>query len=148
LSSNIKEPSEALTVYRKRDVVENAFDDLKNHLDSKRLRIHSSSAMNSRLLIQFIALIYKSQIRKIAKNDSKINSLSISEIFDELCVLSQTTYKIDMVNFILKLLQKELKYLIALDLIGLQSDRLIFDFFFLMRFSIGSHELISKPKNS
>jgi transposase len=93
LSSNIKEPSEALTVYRKRDVVENAFDDLKNHLDCKRLRIHSSSTMNSKLLIQFIALIYKSQIRKIAENDSKINSLSISEIFDELCVLSQTTYK-------------------------------------------------------
>jgi transposase len=54
---------ELLEVYRRKDVVENCFDDLKNMLDMKRLRIHSSVTMDSRLFIQFIALILISSIR-------------------------------------------------------------------------------------
>jgi transposase len=93
LSSNSNDPLETLLIYRKRDMVENSFDDLKNHLDTKRLRIHSSQAMDSKLFIHFIALIIKSEIRKIAKNDPKIKYLSICEIFDELSLLCKTTFK-------------------------------------------------------
>ncbi|KRT34371.1 hypothetical protein HMPREF1705_04736 [Acetomicrobium hydrogeniformans ATCC BAA-1850] len=44
--------------------MEKCFDDLKNQLDMKRLRIHTSSTMDGRLFVQFIASIYMSALRK------------------------------------------------------------------------------------
>jgi hypothetical protein len=59
-----KDPMDALGVfYRAKDAVENSFDDQKNHLDMKRLRVHTSAAMDSRLFLQFLALILICQIR-------------------------------------------------------------------------------------
>ena len=56
--TNVKMDSgELLEVYRRKDVVENCFDDLKSSLDMKRFSIRSSATMDSRLFIQFFALI-------------------------------------------------------------------------------------------
>ena len=63
LSNKIKDPMEALRVYRTKDVVENSFDDLKNQLDMKRLRVHDSGVMDTRLFLQFLALIFICHIR-------------------------------------------------------------------------------------
>ncbi|MDR0571458.1 MAG: transposase [Rickettsiales bacterium] len=93
LSSNINDSIEALTIYRNKDKVENSFDDLKNHLDLKRLRIHTSSRMDSRIFIQFISLILISELRNTAKNKPKLKYLSNSEIFDELESLYVITFK-------------------------------------------------------
>ena len=41
LSNKIKSAKEALEIYRNKDIVENCFDDLKNQLDMKRLRVHT-----------------------------------------------------------------------------------------------------------
>jgi len=46
LSSGFKDPVEALRVYRDKDSVEKCFDDLKNSLDMKRLRMHTSSTVD------------------------------------------------------------------------------------------------------
>jgi transposase len=67
LSTKFKDPLEALKIYREKDVVEKCFDDLKNELDMKRLRVHNSFRMKSRLFIQFIAIILLSQIRKVIR---------------------------------------------------------------------------------
>lgn len=64
LTSKFKDPLEALAVYREKDVVEKCFDNLKNDLDMKRLRVHASVRMKSRLFIQFISLNCMSQICK------------------------------------------------------------------------------------
>ncbi|MBN2858687.1 MAG: transposase [Sphaerochaetaceae bacterium] len=52
-------------VYRERNGIEQLFDDLKNALDCQRLRVHSSSAMQGRLFLQFIALTLLTSIRKV-----------------------------------------------------------------------------------
>lgn len=67
LSTKFKDPMEALRVYREKDVVEKCFDDLKNELDMNRLRVHNACRMQSRLFIQFIALILLSQVRKVLR---------------------------------------------------------------------------------
>jgi len=67
LSTKFKDPMEALKVYREKDVVEKCFDDLKNELDMSRLRVHNACRMQSRLFIQFIALILLSQVRKVIR---------------------------------------------------------------------------------
>jgi transposase len=55
LSNEIKDPVEALKAYRNKDVVEKGFDNLKNRLDMKRLRVHLEANMEGRLFIQLIA---------------------------------------------------------------------------------------------
>lgn len=67
LSTKLKDPMEALKIYREKDCVEKCFDDLKNELDMNRLRVHNAGRMQSRLFIQFIALILLSQIRKVIR---------------------------------------------------------------------------------
>ena len=46
LSNGIKDPVEAMRVYRDKDAVEKCFDDLKNSLDMKRLRMHTSATVD------------------------------------------------------------------------------------------------------
>jgi transposase len=42
---------EVIEIYRRKKTVEHCFDDLKNTLDMKRLRIHLSQSIDSRLFI-------------------------------------------------------------------------------------------------
>jgi transposase len=94
--TNVKTDSgELLDVYRRKDVVENCFDDLKNSLDMKRLRIHSSTAMDSRLFIQFLALILISRIRSLAataKRNKEMRFMTVREIMEALECIVRITY--------------------------------------------------------
>jgi len=94
--TNVKTDSgELLEMYRRKDVVENCFDDLKNALDMKRLRIHSSATMDSRLFIQFIALILISRIRSIAavaKQNKEMRYLTVREIMEAMECVVRITY--------------------------------------------------------
>lgn len=89
ISNKIKQADEALSVYRGKDIVENCFDDLKNHLDMKRLRVHSSEAMDTRLFLQFLALIYVSEIRQVTKANDKLKYLSVREVMEHMESLSE-----------------------------------------------------------
>ncbi len=92
LSNKIKDAKEALNIYRAKDVVENSFDDLKNSLDMKRLRVHTAEAMDCRLFVQFLALIYISSIRNITKADDKLKYLTAREVMEEMESLTKVTY--------------------------------------------------------
>jgi len=92
LSNKIKNPEEALRVYRTKDVVENSFDDLKNHLDMKRLRVHTAAAMDSRLFLQFLALIYISSIRNITRENQTLQYLTAREVIEEMESLNRIAF--------------------------------------------------------
>jgi transposase len=81
-----------LEVYRRKDVVECCFDDLKNGLDMRCLRVHSSLAMDGRLFIQFLALILLSQIRMTARCSEVLRYLSAREILEAMESIVQITY--------------------------------------------------------
>jgi hypothetical protein len=83
---------EALDIYRRKEAVENCFDDLKNTLDMKRLRIHSSSAMDARLFLQFVALILLSQIRRVKNAHRQLKHFTIREIMDALETIVEIRY--------------------------------------------------------
>jgi transposase len=82
LSTTHKAPMEALRVYRAKEIVENCFDDLKNQLDMKRLRIHSSSAMDSRIFLQFLALVFMCRIRDTISTDRELWNLTVREVME------------------------------------------------------------------
>ena len=91
-TTDIKDPVEALQVYREGDVVEKCFDDLKNGLDTKRIRMHTSKSMIPRLFIQFLSLIYVSQIRKTLKEQGMMNKYTVHGLMNELESLTQIKF--------------------------------------------------------
>ncbi len=92
LTNTKKNSMELLDIYRQKDVVENCFDDLKNSLDMKRLRIHSSEAMNNKLFLQFLAVILVSRIRNVAKNHESLHRLSVRELMEAMESVVQISY--------------------------------------------------------
>jgi len=92
LSSAVKDPMEALRICRAKDAVENSFDDLKKHLDMRRLRIHTSAAMDSRLFLQFLALILICRIRNTIQDDAELRNLTVREVMEDMETLVRITY--------------------------------------------------------
>jgi hypothetical protein len=92
LTNSIKDPVESLQIYRDKDVVEKCFDDLKNQLDMKRLRMHSSATVDGRLFVQFIALIYMSALRKEMRQSGLIKHYTVRELLQEMDTLTKIKY--------------------------------------------------------
>lgn len=70
--------------YRKRDLVEKSFDDLKNELDMKRLHCHSDQTTEGKMFVAFIALIMRSWIQNKLRDYMNTNSMSFKTILKEL----------------------------------------------------------------
>jgi transposase len=82
LTTSKRDPEEALRGDRNKDVVENCFDDLKNSLDMKRLRVRSSETMSARLFVRFLALIIDSKIRNTVKSNKKLRHMTVHEVIE------------------------------------------------------------------
>jgi hypothetical protein len=92
LTNRLKDPVLTLETYRNKDVVENCFDDLKNQLDMKRLRVHSSASMDTRLFLQFLALIYISALRKRMRLGKAVDSFTVRELLESMESYVKVTY--------------------------------------------------------
>jgi len=92
LSNGIKDPIEAMRVYRDKDAVEKCFDDLKNSLDMRRLRMHQLATVDGRLFIQFIALILISALRKEMRESGLIEKHTVREVLREMETLTKVKY--------------------------------------------------------
>ena len=79
-----KKTAEILNIYRRRDVVEKSFDNLKNELDMKRLHIHSEAAAEGKTFVAFIALILRSQMLKALSELMSKEGFTLRKIFSEL----------------------------------------------------------------
>ena len=84
ITNDIKDPSQALTVYRQKDAVEKGLDDLKNDLDMKRLRIHSEAAMDGRIFLQFLAHILVTRIKVVMNEHGWFKNHDLQEVLDEM----------------------------------------------------------------
>ncbi len=86
-SNEIKEPLNALTIYRNKDLVEKAFDNLKERLNVRRLAVSSEQSLDGKLFVQFIALIFLSHITKKMQESNLFRDYTLQEILDELDVI-------------------------------------------------------------
>ena len=73
-----------LMTYRRRDVVEKSFDDLKNELDMKRLHCHNDQTTEGKMFVAFIALIMRSWIQNKLKEYMSTNGVSFAAVIKEL----------------------------------------------------------------
>lgn len=84
ITNDSKDPTYILETYRTKDAVEKSFDNLKNELDLKRLRIHSDDAMEGRIFIGFISLILMSYIREKMRKGNLYKTHTFSSLLKEL----------------------------------------------------------------
>ena len=82
---------DALTEYSTRDYIEKDFDEMKNNLDMKRIRVQTDSRMRSRLFIQFIAEIYMREIRVCIRDSETCKKLTRKQVFSHI----KTIYKVE-----------------------------------------------------
>jgi len=92
-----KTPEDILDIYRRKDIIEKSFDELKNDLDMKRLRVHSEDTTEGKMFIAFIGLI----LRTFAHNKLKgyldaSRSMSMPRAFDELRMIKTVKTKSGM----------------------------------------------------
>lgn len=84
VSNEVKDPAEALRLYRLRDVVEKAFGDLKDRLNCRRSLVSSETALRGKLFVEFVALIYLSYIKKMMEDKGLFSKYTMNELLDEL----------------------------------------------------------------
>ena len=89
LSNEIRDPAEALEIYRKKDMVEKAFDNLKERLDMKRTAVHSDQALAGKFFLQFLALIYISYIHKIMRDNHLYRNYTMQSLFDSFDIIER-----------------------------------------------------------
>ncbi len=87
LSNEIKDAVEALSIYRNKDLVEKAFDNLKERLNLRRVAVSSEQSLDGKLFVQFIALIFLSHITKKMHDNSLFKDHTLQEVLDELDVI-------------------------------------------------------------
>lgn len=80
ISNHIYDATEALRIYRDKDVVEKGFLKLKQSIDLGRLRVHSDEAMQNKLFVGFIALILMSHIHTVMCNHNLYKSSTMKQL--------------------------------------------------------------------
>ena len=83
LSNTVKNPLDALGIYRSKDVIEKAFGNLKERLNMRRTSVSSSENLEGKLFVQFIALIYLSYIEKAMSEKDLHKKYTTQELLDE-----------------------------------------------------------------
>ena len=87
ISNEIKDPLKALAVYRNKDVVEKAFENLKDRLSFRRVRVSSEQSLDGKIFVEFIALIYLSHIKKVMRENKLNNKHTTQTFLDEFDII-------------------------------------------------------------
>ncbi|MEA3434682.1 MAG: IS1634 family transposase [Campylobacterota bacterium] len=91
ISNSIKESIEAIDIYRSKDLIEKAYDDLKNRLSMRRTSVSSEESLEGKLFVQFIALIYLSYIKQKMDTEGLFKKYTLQGALDELDIIERFT---------------------------------------------------------
>ncbi len=87
ISNEVKDPIEALELYRNKDLIEKAFGNLKERLNFRRTRVSSESSLDGKLFVTFVALIYLSYVKKKMQENNLFSKYTLQSLLDELDVI-------------------------------------------------------------
>lgn len=87
ISNEIKEPIEALEIYRNKDLVEKAFGNLKERLNLRRTLVSSDLSLDGKLFVEFVALIFLSYIKKRMQEKDLFKKYTMQGLLDEFDVI-------------------------------------------------------------
>jgi len=87
LSNEVKEAWKALEIYRNKDLVEKAFENLKDRLNLRRMAVSSEQSLDGKLFVQFVALIFLSYITKKMQENNLFKDYTMQEVLDEFDII-------------------------------------------------------------
>ena len=89
----ISTAQDALSEYSTRDYIEKDFDEMKNDLDMRRIRVHADQRMKARLFIQFLAEIYIREIRTRLHASELCSKMTKRQIFSHIKTIYMIKFK-------------------------------------------------------
>jgi transposase len=87
ISNDVKEPIQALEIYRNKDLVEKAFGNIKERLNLRRTLVSSEQSLDGKLFVEFVALIYLSYIKKKMQDGDLFKKYTLQGLLDEFDVI-------------------------------------------------------------
>jgi transposase len=84
ISNEIKDPIKALELYRSKDLVEKAFENLKDRLSFKRTLVSSEQSLDGKLFVEFVALIIMSHIKRKMQEADMFKTYTMQEMLDQI----------------------------------------------------------------
>ncbi|MDR2351624.1 MAG: IS1634 family transposase [Deltaproteobacteria bacterium] len=87
LSNYTKDATQAIIQYRKKDVVEKAFNLLKNHNILQRVRVLNYKKLTSKVFVCFISLILLSKMHDVMDTNNLYSTYTMKQLFDTLGTL-------------------------------------------------------------
>ncbi len=87
ISNEVKDPIEALEIYRNKDLVEKAFGNLKERLNFSRTAVSSEQSLDGKLFVEFVALIYLSYLKKKMQEKNLFKKYTMQGLLDEFDVI-------------------------------------------------------------
>jgi len=82
---------ETLELYRNKDIIEKNFCQFKNDLDFSRLKTHLNETSNGKLFVGFIALIMRSYMSRLIRNNSELKKYTFEKVMRELKKIKKVT---------------------------------------------------------
>lgn len=87
MANGIKDPVEAIRIYRLKDLIEKSFGNLKERLSMRRMSVASEENFEGKLFVQFVALQLISYIKKQMDEHELLKKYTILSMLDELDVI-------------------------------------------------------------
>ena len=87
MTNGIKDPSEALRIYRLKDLIEKSFGNLKERLSMRRMAVASEENFEGKLFVQFIALQLMSYIKKQMDKNKLFSDYTLQSLLDEIDII-------------------------------------------------------------
>lgn len=84
---------DALLIYRNKDLVEKAFDNLKDRLNMRRMNVSSELSLDGKIFVEFIALIYVSYLHKAMLDANLYTKYTMHDLLDELEFIERFDYQ-------------------------------------------------------
>ena len=84
IGNEAMDASRALLIYRHKDLVEKAFDNIKDRLDMRRVNVSSDLSLDGKIFVEFIALILISFLHKAMLDKHLYSCYTMHELLDEL----------------------------------------------------------------
>jgi len=89
ISNDMKDPIEALKVYRSRALIEKSFDNIKERLNMRSNSEASERNLDGKLFVQFVAHMFVSSIDKTMKERDLYRTYTMTDLLDTLDVIEQ-----------------------------------------------------------
>ena len=87
MTNGIKDPVEAIRIYRLKDLIEKSFGNLKERLSMRRMSVASEENFEGKLFVQFVTLQLMSYIKRQMDENGLFSDHTMQSLLDELDVI-------------------------------------------------------------